>query len=320
MTPDNKPIRVILSAVTQDELNRMYAAFLGDPARVTVVSLAPTADLLIQNVQQVPAEVVVVDGDLFGAQGERALVDCLNLKLGEAAAIVLLSSAQEVLRGTVQSLARVREVLTKPVNFAGLISRVNQVGISERAATGLTAPAQAYLRAAGPAPMQQTLSVVGMRIFAFGASKGGTGKTTLATNFAYRLNQIGIRTCLLGFDVPDDCGAMLGLRKSPNSTSFYQRPGRDGFAASLQNKDGLDVVLSPNDHVFAAGVQREQISALVEAARDHHPPYAAIVMDLPPTETVWAIEPLQRANTVVLVLHPSVPDQVKLIDSTFAAL
>lgn len=224
------------------------------------------------------------------------------------------------MRGALRDIHTVREVLTKPVNYGELITRVYQVGISERAATAAVSPAQAYM-ASAPAGRGGT-AVAGMKVFAFSASQGGTGKTTTAINFAYRLNQVGIRTCLMGFDVPDDVGAILNLPRAPNSLNFFRRPGRNGFAASVQEtKYGMDVVLSPNDHVEAARISQRKpdeegsIARLVEAARDHHPPYAAIVMDLPPTETEWSIQPMMRANTVVLVVQPSVPDEVKLIET-----
>jgi len=234
---------------------------------------------------------------------------------------VLISPHQETMRGAIRDIYSVREVLTKPVNYSELINRVYQIGVSERAATAAVAPAQSYLAASVQAG-RGGVGVAGMRVFAFSASKGGTGKTTTAVNFAYRLNQVGIRTLLMGFDVPDDIGVILGLPRQPNSLNFFRRPGRSGFAASVQEtKYGMEVVLSPNDHVEAARIAQRKpeeegsIARLVEAARDHHPPYAAIVMDLPPTETEWSIQPMMRANTVILVVQPSVPDEVKLIET-----
>ena len=209
--------------------------------------------------------------------------------------------------------------MSRPRNW--LAVRVYQIGVSERAATAAVAPAQAYLATSAP-PGRGGTGIAGMRVFAFSASKGGTGKTTTAVNFAYRLNQVGIRTCLMGFDVPDDIGAILGLQRQPNSANFFHRPGRPGFDSSVQHtKYGIDVVLSPNDHVLAARVAQRKpeeegsIARLIEAARDYHPPYAAIVMDLPPTETEWSIQPMMRANTVILVVQPSIADEVKLIET-----
>jgi cellulose biosynthesis protein BcsQ len=298
----------------------MYPAFLADQGRVYVATMATTVSLLEDNLRQQGLEVAVLDADLLIERGERGLLDFLNTRLGEAVAVVLIGPQQENMRGALRDIHTVREVLTKPVNYGELISRVYQIGISQRAATAAVAPAQAYMASAPVGRGGAT--VAGMKVFAFSASKGGTGKTTTAINFAYRLNQVGIRTCLMGFDVPDDVGAILNLPRAPNSLNFFRRPGRNGFAASVQEtKYGIDVVLSPNDHVEAARISQRKpdeegsIARLVEAARDHHPPYAAIVMDLPPTETEWSIQPMMRANTVVLVVQPSVPDEVKLIET-----
>jgi cellulose biosynthesis protein BcsQ len=306
----------------------MYPAFLADPGRVYVATMATTVSLLEDNLRQQGLEVAVLDADLLIERGERGLLDFLNTRLGEAVAVVLISPQQENMRGALRDIHTVREVLTKPVNYGELINRVYQIGISQRAATAAVSPAQAYMASAPAGPFDKLragrggTAVAGMKVFAFSASKGGTGKTTTAVNFAYRLNQVGIRTCLIGFDVPDDVGAILNLPRTPNSLNFFRRPGRSGFAASVQEtKYGMDVVLSPNDHVEAARISQRKpgeegsIARLVEAARDHHPPYAAIVMDLPPTETEWSIQPMMRANTVILVVQPSVPDEVKLIET-----
>jgi MinD-like ATPase involved in chromosome partitioning or flagellar assembly len=163
--------------------------------------------------------------------------------------------------------------------------------------------------------------MTGTRVFAVGGGKGGSGKTTISVNLAYRLHQVGIRTLLMGFDVPDAVGVQLGLSRSPNSVLWYRRPSRDAFQESLQSKDGLDVLLSPNDKVEASRIagrapdEEGSIARLVEGARDHHPPYAAIVMDLPPTEQEWSVQPLLRANTVLLVCEPDWASQVNLITS-----
>jgi len=162
--------------------------------------------------------------------------------------------------------------------------------------------------------------VGGTNVFAVMSIKGGTGKTTLACNFGYALQLSGIRTCLMGFDTPDDIGVYLGLRQAPNSSYFFRRPTRDAFAASIQEYHGLDVVLSPNDAVLADEVAGRDpdtdegaIGRIIDAARNHHPPYAAIVLDLPPTYSEWGLQPLTRANTVLVVTTPNLSDAIKLV-------
>lgn len=127
-------------------------------------------------------------------------------------------------------------------------------------------------------------------------------------------------------------------------------------ASRVTTKFGLDVILSPNDTAEAAAIatsdlierlqrsaadraraqpdlpvativsqaadeaQREaapgKIAALIDAARDYHPPYAAIVCDLPPTlGTEWSIQPLLRASIVLCVIEPSRADAMNLLNA-----
>jgi MinD-like ATPase involved in chromosome partitioning or flagellar assembly len=304
-------------------MNELYRAFLADGSRVAVAALAPTPEILETSLQQQPVEVAVVDAELLAERGEHGLVQFLTSRLGSAVAVVLLPQGMSGLHGRLIALDRVHEVLVKPAGAAHLIDRCYQVGISQRASHQSMSPATAYTTSslAQTTGAARATALTGTRVFAVGGGKGGPGKTTIAVNLAYRLNQVGVRTLLMGFDVPDAAGIQLGLSMSPNALNWFRRPSREGFAASLQNKDGLDVCLSPNDKLEASrvGVRKPNedgsIVGLIEAARDHHPPYAAIVLDLPPTESEWSVQPLLRANTVLLVCEPDWASQVNLIAS-----
>jgi MinD-like ATPase involved in chromosome partitioning or flagellar assembly len=317
------PIRVLLSAPGQAAMNELYRAFLADGSRVAVAALAPTPEILETSLSQQPVEVAVVDAELLAERGEHGLVQFLTSRLGSAVAVVLLPQGMSGLHGRLIGLDRVHEVLVKPAGSAHLIDRCYQLGVSQRASQQAMSPATTYAtsslaQATGAA---RATALTGTRVFAVGGGKGGPGKTTIAVNLAYRLNQVGVRTLLMGFDVPDASGVQLGLSMSPNALNWFRRPTREGFTASLQNKDGLDVILSPNDKLEASRVGARKpgddgsIVGLIEAARDHHPPYAAIVMDLPPTESEWSVQPLLRANTVLLVCEPDWASQVNLIAS-----
>jgi len=187
--------------------------------------------------------------------------------------------------------------------------------VTERALRSSAAPMEQMYRGGVPGATH----VVGLKVFAFYSSKGGTGKTTLATNFAYELNRMGVRTLLMGFDTPDDVGVQLKLKHAPNSMNFYRRPGPEGFQASIQRKDGLEVILSPNDYILASQIAQRppadpgSIQSLIQTAWAGN--YGAIVMDLPPTEENWAIAPLMLANTLILVALPSYTDQVKTVQT-----
>jgi MinD-like ATPase involved in chromosome partitioning or flagellar assembly len=99
--------------------------------------------------------------------------------------------------------------------------------------------------------------------------------------------------------------------------NYYRRPGPEGFQASIQKKDDLEVLLSPNDFVLSSQVAQSQhpgtIQSLIQTAWTSG--YGAIVMDLPPTEEAWAIAPLLLANTLILVALPGYTDQVKTVQT-----
>lgn len=99
--------------------------------------------------------------------------------------------------------------------------------------------------------------------------------------------------------------------------NYYRRPGPEGFQASVQRKDDLEVILSPNDFVLSSQVAQNQhpgtIQSLIQTAWTSG--YGAIVMDLPPTEEAWAVAPLLLANTLILVALPGYTDQVKTVQT-----
>jgi len=317
------PLRVLISAASQTELMPLYAAFLGDQARFSVAGVATTLSGLQDGLQSTASEVAVIDAELLLEQGEPGLVEFLTHKLAPAVAVVLLPPGLRDMQGQVRQLAQVREVLLKPAGVGELLKRLHEIGVSERASRQALSPRGA-MEAAVPRHRAGRdgggAAVGGTQVFAIVSIKGGTGKTTVACNFAYALSLAGIRTCLMGFDVPDDIGVYLGLPNAPNSSYFYHRPTRDAFAASLQTYHGLDVVLSPHDAGLAADVAGRDpdtdegaIARLIDAARVHHPPYAAIVLDLPPTYNEWSLQPLTRANTVLVVATPNISDAIKLV-------
>lgn len=343
----SEKVRVFLSAPGQEALTALYGAALQDP-RFSVVGLAPTLELLQAQLPTSAAEVALVDAELLAPLGERGILEFLQNRHGGAALLVAIPPALEPLRGAMINLDRVRDVAVKPYVPGEALARLYQIAQSERAMRASLAPASTLL----PGPSVPTGTVaVGTHVFAVTASKGGPGKSTVAVNLAYRLAQHGVRTLLVGFDTPDAVGIQLGLPKSPNMGAWFRSPSREVLAQSIQRKDGiLDVLLSPNDPVEAARIEfgdlidraariaaglsgggealvrraveqalasadAGRIARLVDEVRALHPPYAAIVMDLPPTRTEWNIQPVMRATAVILVAEPSLADQVNVIET-----
>jgi len=368
MNSSRTPISVALSANGQVEFGALYHTFSNyqpnlasdkdfEQVGVTVIGLAPARSAL-DGALSMPAEIAVIDADLLPDDHE--LVEVLKNQLVDKVALVVLPVHRQYLAPQLKQLTRIRQIVLKgELTGLGLIHAVTSIGLSERAASEVQTPASALLKqvSAMPGQVDRINALAGTRIYAVAGSKGGPGKTTIAVNFAARLNQRGIKTLLMGFDTPDGIWAQLGLRAAPNALNWFRRPGREGFEASVQRTNfGLDVVLSPNETAessaiatndfverivrvasdlartrtdwpisqivaqAAAEAQREaapgKIAALIDAARDQHPPYAAIVCDLPPTlGTEWSIQPLLRASVVVCVVEPSRADAMNLLNT-----
>ncbi|MDW8029263.1 MAG: AAA family ATPase [Armatimonadota bacterium] len=343
----SEKVRVFLSAPGQEALTALYGTALQDP-RFSVVGLAPTLELLQAQLPASAAEAALVDLELLVPLGERGIVEFLQTRHGGAVMLLAIPPALEPMRGALLALDRVREVVVKPYVAPEVLSRLWSIAQSERAARAVLSPGAAVLPAA---TVPAGTVAVGTHVFAVTASKGGPGKTTVAVNFAYRLAQHGVRTLLVGFDTPDATGIQLGLPRAPNMGAWFRSPSRETLLGAVQRKDGvLDVLLSPNDPVEAARIEFSdlvdraarlagglsgspeavvrraveqalasadagRIARLVDELRALHPPYAAIVMDLPPTRTEWNIQPLMRATTVLLVAEPSLADQVNAIET-----
>ena len=302
-------VSVILAAPVLDTiLQKMYPVFSADTGRFRVASIAANWPDLLRNTQTMKADVVLVEADVAATPQDLAQF----LATIPGVAIIVLPPGWAQAEGTLRAVDKVREVFIGPhVNYAEIAHKVYSAAVTERALHQSAAPMQ-Y----GAGGVSAT-HVVGLKVFAFYSSKGGTGKTTLAANFAYELNRVGVRTLLMGFDTPDDVGVQLKLKRAPNSMNYYRRPGPEGFQASIQRKDDLEVLLSPNDFVLSSQVAQNQhpgtIQSLIQTAWTSG--YGAIVMDLPPTEEAWAIAPLLLANTLILVALPGYTDQVKTVQT-----
>jgi len=300
------PVRVLVSEASQETFNQLYAAFLSEPARVSVASLALTVDVLKRNLADIQPDVAVIDGEFIGDMGEKAFLQMLS-GLGRTVAIVMLPPQWQALEGKLRNVERVRDVVTKPVSPANLVERAIELGLAERARVLDMSPGEAYLDAR---PRRE--GYAGQKVIAVYATKGGPGKTTVAENLWYWICTTVGPALLVGFDVPDDIGVHLGLPMAPNMLSYFRRPGQAGFQASLQKHEGFDVMLSVNDELEADKKDNVAlIPKVIMAARDE--PYVAIIMDLPPTTSEWALEPMLRANQVIVVIEPHIADVNKAI-------
>ncbi len=319
-----RPIRILL-AMADAARRQELRAHAFNMLEVEIDLDAPTVEAVEGLIPTSSVEVVILDDAVFPAAWDhRKAADFIHKHMRDKTVIVLLDPHRAEWAGPLRDLDYVADVVQKPANPVELLKKAHAAGVTARARRHSLAPQETVTADAGYSPA--TMRAVGTNVIAFASGKGGTGKTTLAVNLAYRLAQAGVFTALVGFDIPDALGAHLNLKAHPNSILYYRQPGRDGYAASVQvfrvgGQDLLHVVQAPATlaEVEALGVAERapedpgSIAGLLYTARTYHPPYGAIVVDLPPLHTEWSIQPLMAVNAVVMVVNPSFVDVQQVI-------
>ncbi len=175
-----------------------------------------------------------------------------------------------------------------------------------------------------PTPNLPTPNLPARRLLTFWSGPmGGSGRTTLALLLALLAAERGVETLLLALAEPA-VSAILRLPRMPNATVFFESGNlsaarqRVTFAPPSPNLPSpnlpspklpspsfpLSVMLGPA-RARDGAVEREKIGGLIEAARAAS---GLVVADLPalvPGGNPWTLEPLKRADDVVLVLPPT---------------
>src|SRR5512136_3348240 len=238
----NPKVTVLLAGSGNDEVFRqMQAPFLAD-ARFSISSIATQWTIFEQNLAQMRPALVVLHVDI--TPGTEALIQRLaEMQLWQGVAILVLPQPLRDLRGTYEKSSVVRGVYVAPVNWGEIAQAGFAAAMNERARLAAAAPLQqAYLSRAATA-------IVGTRVIAFLSATGGTGRSTIAESLAYELKlRMNVRSLLMSFDLPPAAAPHLKLRYVPNAMEYFTRPG-DGFASAIQIREGLDVLLAPENSV-----------------------------------------------------------------------
>ncbi len=288
-----------------------HSALMGD-ARFRVVSQSVEAADLAAKMQMRP-EVILLDGGIF--KGPEELIALLTKATG-AAYVVLPPNVPPADVDKLKACRAVKGVFTGDPNLAELAGRMYGDAVALRAATpSWEAPT---LRS----PYGSTGST-GMKVIAVWNMAGGVGKTTIAANLAVESARRGLPTLLVGLGSPDDLPLSLGLKDSPNITTWRTSPTADGLKAATQTTKGIDLkVIGGFPNFLSAGeAARTPIASPDNIARlapmAAYAGYAVIILDVPVSELAAAA--ISSANTMLLVARPMLADAWRSIFAFRAA-
>jgi pilus assembly protein CpaE len=149
----------------------------------------------------------------------------------------------------------------------------------------------------------------GGHVFTVFSTKGGSGRTVIASNLAVCFAQAGLRTLLLDLDLHSgDCALVLGL--APRATMLDLVAGSAPIDADALGRavtrhvSGADVLAAPARPEEEELVPVERLAQLVETAREG---YDAVVIDAASAFSPTTLLALDHTDTLLLVGAPDVP-------------
>jgi pilus assembly protein CpaE len=232
-------------------------------------------------------DIIIVDLD---SNPEHAL-DLVESICGNSSSTVMIYSARSDPEMLVRCMrAGAREFLTQPIHPSAL--------------------AEALVRASVRRPSTRPAKKIGGKLLVFLGAKGGSGVTTIASNFAVSLAQeSGQNTVLLDLDFPlGDAALELGITaqySTANALQNYNRLDSNFFSKLLtKHSSGLSVLAAP-DRYTEIQASDEAIEKLLTVTRQE---FDYVVVDGGSRLSSTARALLPDAATVYLITQVSISE------------
>lgn len=285
-------------AVIDDDpkIRTRLAMQLGD---VTRPLSFPSVDVLTEKLA--PGPTVTVFGPSFAQQdGLSALSDFVRDRPEVSAVLVVEELSTQLLQQAIR--AGVSDVITVPTDAGQLVEAI------ERAAGHLNlVPGLAPVGPAAPAP-----GPARGRVLTVFSTKGGAGKSVVATNLGVTLAKRSDQpVCLIDCDLQFADDAVM-LKLVPQHTivdavSSIHRLDVPLLRSLLIRHDssGLLVLAGPTEPAFADQIGAEDVIKIIEVLRDF---CAYVIVDTPSHFTEVVIRVLEESDDIVLVAGMDVPN------------
>jgi pilus assembly protein CpaE len=148
----------------------------------------------------------------------------------------------------------------------------------------------------------------GGHVFTVFSTKGGSGRTVIASNLAVCFAHAGLRTLLLDLDLHSgDCALVLGLAPRATMLDLVAASApidAEGLGRAVtRHVSGADVLAAPARPEEEELVSVERLAQLVETAREG---YDAVVVDAASAFSPTTLLALDHTDTLLLVGAPDV--------------
>ena len=280
-------------AETRDHLTKLLAM----EQTVEVAGSASSGEEAIQMAMDLRPDVVVMDINMPGMDGIAA-AELISQRLPQVAIIMMsVHGEAEQMRRSLQAGAR--EFLVKPFSsdeFSETIKRVYDREEARRHQIQASMPAGPVAAAPDPDIEHQVIAIF--------SPKGGSGRTTIATNLAIAIKQqTGARVALLDANLQfGDVGVLLNL--NPKTKSIVDAADGGELDADLvesvliDHSSGIRALLAPPTPEGADLITPASLLTVVGHLRTMH---AYTVVDLPAGLNDHSLAIMEIADQIVIM-------------------
>ncbi len=170
--------------------------------------------------------------------------------------------------------------------------------------------AEALVRASARRPSAKAAKATAGRLLVFTGAKGGSGVTTISTNFAVALAQeSGESTLLIDLDLPlGDAALNLGIVAEYSTVNALQNAGRldSAFLSKLlvKHSSGLSVLAAPGKFP-QFNASNEDVDRLIAVARQD---FDNMVVDIGSRHDLMGTALFKDAHRIYLITQAGIPE------------
>lgn len=279
---------------TREHLSRL----LGFEQEIDVAGTAGSGEEALKVAMELRPDVIVMDINMPGMDGVAA-AEVISQRL-PTCPIIMMSVHGEAEQLKRSITAGAREFLVKPFSgdeFSTSIKRVYERELARQAEVTSSLPAQA-------GPTISATDIEDHQVVAVFSPKGGSGRTTIATNLALALHkETGGRVCLVDANLQfGDVGVLLNL--NPKNRSMLDaveggEPDPDIVdSVVIDHSTGVRVLLAPPTPEGADLVTTAYLRRMVDHLKATHD---WVVVDLPSALNDHGLAVMDAADQIVVL-------------------
>ena len=275
------------------------SAVLDPEEEIQAVSCVDSIEGLDAVVEERKPSVVLL-GPGWGGETSVASASALETKYPEVGVLLAVAEVTpHLFRDAVE--AKVKDVLVLPTHYERLVTSVRRCHALAQGG----GEAGVFTDAGALTEGSQASDRRGCRVITVFSTKGGVGKTTIATNLAVLLSKLG-KVIIVDLDLQfGDVGVMLRLQPKRSIYDAASARTQEELEECLtRHSSGLKALLAPPEPELADLIPARSVQELIrriEAFADY------IVIDTPPSFNDAVLSVLDSSTDILLVSTMDIP-------------